>query len=236
MPRHSASASAIVRVLAEDRDLGSDLAPSRLADATARARAVAIVLERGEWRKIDWPPPVRRGAGLLVIEGLLCRHVEVDGHTAAELLGRGDLLRPWQREDAVATRSGRSGWRVLSRSRLAVLDVRFAQRVAAYPEIQGRLHERSAARARHLAFALAVVNQPLVRTRVRMMLWHMAERWGTPFADGVLIPKVTHRVLGELVAARRPTISSALGQLEHDGEVSRTPEGWLLHERRARTR
>lgn len=234
MPRRSANA--VVHVLAEDRDLGGDLDLAELAIATARARAVAIVVERGEWREIAWPQRVRQGVGLLVLEGLLCRHVEVDGHTAAELLGRGDLLRPWQPEDAVATHAGRSGWRVLAPARLAILDVRFAQRIAAYPQIQGRLLERSTARSRHLAFALAVVNQPLVQARVRMMLWHMAVRWGSPRAGGVLVPKVTQQVLGELVAARRPTISGALGRLERDGEVSRTPEGWLLHERRARAR
>lgn len=236
MPRISANAGVIVNVLAEDKDLGRDLAPSRLPGATAQARAIAIVLERGEWRELDWPPPVRRGVGLLVLEGLLCRHVEVDGHAAAELLGRGDLLRPWQREDAADPGVGGASWRALARSRLAVLDVRFARHVAAYPEIHGRLAERSTARARHLTFALAVVSQPLVRTRVRMMLWHMAERWGSARADGVVIPRVTHQVLGELVATRRPTISRALGQMERDGEIARTPEGWLLRDRRGRAR
>jgi len=48
--------------------------------------------------------------------------------------------------------------------------------------------------------------------------------------DGVLVPvKLTHSILAELVAARRPTVNSALSNLEHCGQIAYSPDGWLLH-------
>jgi len=226
MPTHGG----IVRVLAEDRELGGGLDPWRLAAATAEVGAAVKILDRGDWNEVRWPASVRRGAGLLVLDGLLLRYVEIEGRKGAELLGSGDLLRPWQQDETGASLPERSGWRVLSRSRVALLDVRFMERIADYPEIQGRLVERSWSRASRIAVAVAIVNQPLVDMRLRMMLWHLANRWGTARAEGVLIPRLSESVLGELIAASRPTVSSILNSMERLGEITRTPEGWLLHD------
>jgi hypothetical protein len=62
-----------------------------------------------------------------------------------------------------------------------------------------------------------------------MLLWHLAERWGRVGNDGVIIPvRLTHSVLASLVAARRPTVSAALGDLEQHGLVRRIEQGLLL--------
>jgi CRP-like cAMP-binding protein len=46
----------------------------------------------------------------------------------------------------------------------------------------------------------------------------------------VLVPlKLTHLILSELIGARRPTVSAALGAIERDGRVSRNGSGWVLH-------
>ena len=40
---------------------------------------------------------------------------------------------------------------------------------------------------------------------------------------------LTHRILGQLVGARRPTVSTALAELAERGELSRRADGaWLL--------
>jgi hypothetical protein len=58
----------------------------------------------------------------------------------------------------------------------------------------------------------------------------LAERWGRVTPDGVLLPlTLSHRMLGQLIGARRPTVSTALGALTRAGEVSRRMDGgWLL--------
>src|SRR5262245_11600842 len=99
--------------------------------ATRHLLAVTEDLDAGEWQEADWPSEVRKGIGLLVIEGLLLRRVSLNGRSGAELVGRGDLLRPWQREeDALASISHSAGWRVLQQpTTVARLDLGFAQRL-----------------------------------------------------------------------------------------------------------
>ena len=217
-------------VLEEDPELGDGLDEARCGDAAARARAVVLLLPRGVWTQPEWTLDQRRGPGLLVLDGLLLRRVGLDGRYGAELLAAGDLLRPWQREDAVASVPRQSGWRVLGRARVALLDLEFARQIAPYPEINGQLVARALRRSRHLAVNMAIVHQPRVETRLLMLLWHLADRWGTVRPDGVFVPvSLTHAILAALVAARRPTVTAALGALERGGTVERLVGGWLLH-------
>jgi hypothetical protein len=45
----------------------------------------------------------------------------------------------------------------------------------------------------------------------------------------VLVPlRLTHATLAELVAARRPTVTSALSELSRSGLVRSVEDGWLL--------
>lgn len=219
----------VVKVLDEDPELGENLDPERFTLANAQARAATIDLACGEWTQEHWSAGLGAGLGLLVLDGLLLRRVGSDGRFGAELLAEGDLLRPWQREDTVASIPRSSGWQVLQRCRIALLDLDFALRIAAFPEIQGALLARMLRRSRYLAINMAIVHQPKVETRLHMLLWHLADRWGTVRSDGVLVPiKLTHTILSELLAARRPTVSAALGVLERNGLIGRTDGGWLL--------
>lgn len=177
-----------------------------------------------------WPAEASRGFGLLLLDGLMVRQVTIAGREGAELLAAGDLLRPWQREDESASIERRSGWRVLERTHLAVLDLRFALRVCSYPEVTVQLMARALRRSRNLAVIIAIVHQPRVDQRVLMLLWHLADRFGRVTPDGVLLPlRLTHDLVAELVAARRPTVSSALASLEREGLVSHNGSGWLLY-------
>ena len=169
-------------------------------------------------------------AGLLLLDGLLLRRVGLDGRFGAELIGAGDLLRPWQREDAVVSLRRQWDWRVLKPTRIAVLDLEFAERVVLLPEITGVLLGRALRRARHYAVNMAIIHQPRVVDRLHILLWHLADRWGTVRPDGIFVPlTLTHTTLAELVAARRPTVSTAISELQRTGALSRTARGWLLH-------
>lgn len=47
--------------------------------------------------------------------------------------------------------------------------------------------------------------------------------------DGIILPlQLTHSVLSELVAARRPSVSMTLSEMAKLKLVRRVPEGWLL--------
>jgi CRP/FNR family transcriptional regulator, cyclic AMP receptor protein len=216
------------RILAEDPDLGAGLTPSERERAVDDCVAGTMRIPRGRWR-VDINESLHNGIGLLVLDGLLLRRVGIDGRFGAELLGEGDLLRPWQGEDGGSMLTQTTGWRVLVPVRMAVLDVHAAECLAAYPELTGSLVGRALERARNLAINMAIVHQARVNVRLRMLLWHLAERWGRVRTEGVVLPlMLTHAVLADLVAARRPTVTTALNELSRDGSIQAARGGWLL--------
>ena len=112
---------------------------------------------------------------------------------------------------------------------MAVLDEPFARRLARYPQLTGRLVGRALARSRNLTVNMAIVHQSRVDVRLHMLLWHLAGRWGKVRNDGVIVPlRLTHNVLSDLTAARRPTVTSALTELAKRELVRPIDDGWLL--------
>jgi len=187
-----------------------------------------MTLQRGPW-KAEQMHVMEDGIGLLVLEGLLIRRVGIDGRFGAELLGDGDLLRPWQGEDLQLALPHTTGWRVLTRSRLAVLDGRVAERLARYPALTGALAGRALNRARGLCLMMAIVHHPRIEVRLHMLFWHLANRWGRVRSDGVMLPlRLSHSVLADLVAAQRPSVTAALGKLADRKLVFAVRDGWLL--------
>jgi CRP-like cAMP-binding protein len=101
--------------------------------------------------------------------------------------------------------------------------------MGSYPELAGTLVGRAVGRSRNLAVNIAIVHQARVDVRLHMLFWHFAGRWGKVGPEGVTVPlKLTHAVLAELAAARRPTVTTALSQLAKRGVVRPTEAGWLL--------
>jgi CRP-like cAMP-binding protein len=121
-------------------------------------------------------------------------------------------------------------WCVLAEVRVAVLDARVAAALAAYPEVMCALMDRLNARAERLSLTQAICQLNRVDRRLLALLWHLAERWGRMTPDGVRVPlTLSHRMLAQLVGARRPTVSTALGELSRSGELRRCEDGtWLL--------
>jgi hypothetical protein len=57
----------------------------------------------------------------------------------------------------------------------------------------------------------------------------LADRWGRVTLDGVVVPvRLTHDMIGRLVGAHRPSVTTALSELSRAGRISRLPDGWLL--------
>ena len=167
--------------------------------------------------------------GLLLLDGVVAREVIVADHVSAELLGPGDLLRPWQTPSSSLLPVDVL-WSVLSPSSFAVLDRRFAAELARWPEVTAALFDRLSERSLRLATTQAISQLTRVDRRLKALLWHLAERWGRVSGDGVVVPlALTHRILGQLVGARRPTVSTALGELAERGELTRRVDGsWVL--------
>lgn len=118
---------------------------------------------------------------------------------------------------------------MLAPVRVAVLDEAAERRFAAYPQLTGRLVGRALERSRNLAVNMAIVHQARVNVRLHMLFWHLADRWGRVRSEGVIVPlSLTHTVLADLVAARRPTVTSSLSELSRQRLVRAVDDGWLL--------
>jgi hypothetical protein len=216
----------VVSVLDRDVDLGQGISKEQLARARQAALANVLTVGPGPWHA---PAGAGDGFGLLVLEGLLVREVGVEGRHAAEVLGPSDLLRPWDHDGADALLPVTAVWRVLCPARLAVLDARWAMRMAAWPSVGCELAGRGVMRSRRLVVTLAITQQPRLDVRLWMLLWDLAERYGTVHADGVhLDAPLTHESLAHLAAARRPSVSSALSRLTERGVVERRRTEWIL--------
>src|SRR3982750_402414 len=213
----------------EQPDLVAAVAAGRLPEALAATRAAVLEVGLGPWaaealRAPDGP------FGLLVLDGLLSREVRVGHRSCVELLGAGDILRPWDTLTDGSTIVVDARWTVQTALRLAVLDRAFALRVAPFPEITAALMHSLVRRSRWLAFHLAVCHLPQLELRLRVVFWHLADRWGRVTPDGVVVPlRLTHELIGGLVGARRAPVTRALGRLAADGAIIRRRDGtWLL--------
>ncbi len=223
--------SDVIRVLEVDPDLGEGLEPAALAVARPKAIARAHWLERGRWQPFAEQWDHRGHLGLLIVDGFLARNLQLCGRACAEVLGPGDLLRPWVRVGEYSSIPIGDGWEALEPTRLAVLDRHFAAAVGPWPEITAAILDRMTVRSHWLAMHLAVAHLRRVESRVLVVLWHLADRWGSVRPDGVALHlNLTHSLLAAIVAAERPSVTLALGSLRDRGLVERDADHvWLLH-------
>ena len=223
---------AVVRILEEEPDLADQIAADQQERAIAAAVARVDRLDLGLWSESEKQSSPHDGYGLLVLEGMLARRVTLGRFDCTELLGAGDLLRPWTfTSSTTSSIPSDVTWNVVEPVRLGVLDRRFALAVAPWPELSAALMDRIVQRSRWLAFQLAVCHVVRVDTRLLLMLWHFADRWGRMTTEGarVRVP-VTHSVLASVVGARRPSVTTSLGRLQDEGLIQRLGDGeWLLH-------
>jgi len=76
---------------------------------------------------------------------------------------------------------------------------------------------------------LTGLSQPRVEDRLTTLFGHLADRFGRTRPDCVYLPlPLTHSLLAELVAARRPSVTKALVALREEGVLLRDGEGWRL--------
>jgi CRP/FNR family transcriptional regulator, cyclic AMP receptor protein len=121
-------------------------------------------------------------------------------------------------------------WHVLAPSRLAVLDDAFARSLAAWPQVMSMLLERAIRRTLRMSVHQALLQLSPVETRLLVLFWHLAERWGRVTPDGISIRlRMSHQLLGQLVGCRRSSVTTALHRVNDSGMVIRKSDGtWLL--------
>jgi CRP/FNR family cyclic AMP-dependent transcriptional regulator len=205
----------------------------RDADAARRSTvAEAVWIDRG-----DLDPPAVRGdeveLGFLVLQGLLLHRIEHVSRRAVELLGPGDLIRPWGPSDLSASLPSRTSWLVSEPTRVALLDRRFREEIACWPGVLPAVLDRLTVRIVSMALQLSLAKLPRLETRLLYLFWHLADRWGRMERDGVVVSlRISHQLLADLVSAQRTSVTHALGGLRDSGALVRlSPDRWLLRGR-----
>src|SRR3954470_22988181 len=143
-------------LLGLDPGLGALLNADRRAAAERELRVRVTTFPVGEWdggRLADADPT---HLGLLVAEGVLAREVLLGDTVSTELLGPGDIIRPWHIEGAPELLPVVVRWNALAGIRLGLVDRRTATALGRYPEVWAVVVDRLSERAQRLAITQAI--------------------------------------------------------------------------------
>jgi CRP/FNR family cyclic AMP-dependent transcriptional regulator len=218
--------------LLDEQPALAELVPARQREAARRAlTARSYRAPAGRWHPDALLDAARPRFGILVLDGLLLRDVAVAHTTCGELVGPGELLRPWDRFGERAPTPFEIEWKVLEPMRIAVLDERFAEILAAWPPLVDEFLQRAVERSHSLALHVAIHCLKRVDLSLLVLFSHLADRFGRVTPKGILIPiRLTHQDLGKLIGSPRQSISASLPRLVERGLIVRAGgDRWLLH-------
>lgn len=205
-------------LLALDPDLGRGL------DAALTQRAQALTVHVARVPAGDWSPALAGGPGalgVLIVDGLVVRETACAESLSAELLGPGDVVRPWSQGDGSLVASA-TAWFVPEGARIAILDARLTAGLAQWPSIATELFARAERRAHTQSVLRATSQLRRLDHRTLLYLWQVGERLGrvTPAGVALRLP-LTHERIAALVGAHRPSFTTALSKLERAGLLQR---------------
>jgi CRP/FNR family transcriptional regulator, cyclic AMP receptor protein len=114
--------------------------------------------------------------------------------------------------------------------RLAILDDGFGRSLARWPQVMSALLERAVRRTHRMSIHEALLQLSPVETRLLVLFWHLAERWGRVTPAGIALRlRLPHALLGQLVGCRRASVTTALQHIYATGALRRRDDGtWLL--------
>jgi len=214
-----------VRLLAVEPDLADYLS----AEERVLVEQLAVPVHVVERRDMDIDA-LLAGAGAFataVIDGLVLHRMAIGDQPALRLLGPGDILSP-----SGVARTGlftQSVYRAPGRVRLAMLDDRVLLTARRVPRLFAALQLRMGEQYQRLAAQLVICQLPRVEDRILALMWLLAESWGRVGSSGTVLPvALTHDALGELIGARRSTVTLALKELTQRGALVRQGAEWLL--------
>lgn len=156
--------------------------------------------------------------------------IEFRGAAHLEVLGAEDVVNPWHLESAPTLAEHVSVYVVRS-GYVALLDRGFALRIAPWPEVSAALMRRLVVRTRRMILGASILSsRPRVEERVELMLWLLGDQFGSVTPEGLLVRlPFTHSQLGEIVGAKRSTVTLAIRHLVAEDRL-RIPgrNEWLL--------
>jgi CRP-like cAMP-binding protein len=212
-----------------DPDLATGIPPEELEKARGACRGALIRVSRGRCQ-IPMANPSGHGVwGFIVIEGLICRELSIRDNSMLEFLGPTDVLQPPMVRDGLAA-GARVAITASTDAQLLAVGSALLRAAARWPSILAVVLQRLEAQRERLAFQGLIAHLPRAEHRLLLALAHLSERWGRVTPDGILVPlPLTHSLLGQMIGARRPTVTLAVRSLQNDGVIRRSDNRfWLL--------
>ena len=214
-------------VLRVDPELAADVPSQERSRAVEASRAPVRVLSVGAWQ--FEPVPGSKSLGALILTGMVVLRMEFGGFRHLEVLGKGDVLNPWQLETDTRLQE-QVTVQVMQTGCVAVLDGRFAEQMSPWPEVFAALMRRQIMRTRRMVLQACILSHSRVDERLELMLWRLAEQFGSMTREGMLVRlPFTHVQLAEMIAARRSTVTMAVSRLVAEKRLRRPGRNqWLL--------
>jgi CRP/FNR family transcriptional regulator, cyclic AMP receptor protein len=167
------------------------------------------------------------GFGALVLDGLLLQTVQIGERQTLRLIGPGALVPMEGAPDWMPV--ALSAVLPADRTRVVVLDNAFLIAAHRWPWLVVCLHNRMLEQSARLTAQLAISHLPRVHDRLMAMLQLLAESWGRMTPAGISLQlSLSHETLGQLIGARRPTVTLALKELAERNSLIRQGKGWLI--------
>lgn len=219
-------------LLHADAGLAGVLSPAQLAHAAAHTQVQTRMVSVGDWDPIAPCGASSNWLGLLVLDGFLSLETSYGEESSLEIVGPGDLLRPWDDGLEYPLPAITNHWRVLTPATVALLDGELAARIAPWPALTAEILARAGRRARWLTARLAISQQVHIRDRLLYLFSRLASRWGAPSAAGTSVPlPLTHEQIAKLIGAQRPSVTIAVGELSKQRLLTRLPDRtWLIED------
>jgi CRP/FNR family transcriptional regulator, cyclic AMP receptor protein len=190
-------------------------------------QANAPLVSEGRW---DGPAAGKSTVAHVVTEGFLLATTEIQGATAAEVLGPGDVICTDGENGGAALAERSRTWTALTPARILAFDEQRFGRAMCSPDVIRALVCATDRRTRRMAGNHAIASVPRIEHRVLSALWQLADEWGRVTPDGITIPiPLTHYALAKIVGCERPSMTGSLGQLRDRGWVQRRERRtWML--------
>jgi CRP/FNR family cyclic AMP-dependent transcriptional regulator len=214
-------------VLDIDPELGADIGDDEWERARHASRGRLIGLPPGA---CDFGQLLSNRAGLLgyvIVDGIVCKEFKLRDRHLIELLGPGDIVQPPARDDDLPAEPKTT---LMADTIVLALGATFLTAAARWPGLLSRVLERIERQHERMAAQQLIVHLPLAKDRLLLMIRHLGTRWGQVRPDGIHLPlRLTHDVLGQLIAARRSTVTLAVHELVSEGSVRRSEDdAWVL--------
>ena len=215
-----------ISLLEVEPGLGRWLTPEE--QESARRLVVPVVALDSSSPELDTVLEREDAFAALLLDGMVMHRMTIGGRRVLRLLGPSDIVvHTWAPRSEMLGMSSRCA---STHARIALLGRPLVEATRRFPGLIVGLHLRLGDQQQRLAVQLGICQLPRVQDRVLAMMWLLAESWGRVTPEGTRLPvRLTHGAIGELIGARRSTVSLALRDLVEEGALSVEGPGWLLH-------